>query len=580
MNNNNELNQIISFLNKKEFNQALELCNKNNNKSIEHIILNFKGAIYLKQQKYELAIKNFLKSIETNENFVDPYKNLYLLYLKSENIDESINYAKKIIKIEEIKKPESCYRLAYAYELNGNYNDAIYYYKNSESLGFVDKKSLFNNLGSVYLKINKTDESEKYLLKALKFNENDKIIINNLLRCYLHSRNYNKADIYYNKAEQIDDKYDLFIYNKAEFLIAKNKFEDAINLLKKINENKNNFIVPIRLASLYSKIGKNKEAERLIDNSLEKYPNNPSIKYSKARMMIKKGNFEDGWKYFEYRKSKLNEQYSNVNEWTGENIINKKILVYNEQGIGDAIQFSKYLFALSKICEQIDFVLDDKLYPIFIKKFENINIVKKSEILDKKYEFKISLGSLIKFFYNESNLNKNNLLNVDKLKIEEWKNKIDFSKLNVGIVWSGFFLGPNEPHRSIPLEKFNKILSLDANFYALQKEVWERDTSFLKNSNIINYGNLNLEEISSIISNLDLIISIDTSLLHMSYTLNKETWGLLSINSDYRWGKLYELDPYKSLKIYQQLVFDNWDTVINKVEEDLLIKINNFKQQK
>ena len=66
----------------------------------------------------------------------------------------------------------------------------------------------------------------------------------------------------------------------------------------------------------------------------------------------------------------------------------------------------------------------------------------------------------------------------------------------------------------------------------------------------------------------------------MSYTLNKETWGLLSINSDYRWGKLYELDPYKSLKIYQQLVFDNWDTVIDKVEEDLLIKINNFKQQK
>ena len=294
--------------------------------------------------------------------------------------------------------------------------------------------------------------------------------------------------------------------------------------------------------------------------------------------MIKRGDFKEGWNYFEYRKSKLNEQYSNIAEWTGEILTNKKILVYNEQGIGDAIQFSKYLFALSKICEQIDFVLDDKLHPLFKRKFENINIIKKLEILDNKYEFKISLGSLIKFFYNESGLNKNNLLNVDKLKIDEWKNKIDFSKLNVGVIWSGFFLGPNEPHRSIPLEKFNKILSLDANFYALQKEVWERDSLILKNSNIINYGNLNLEEISAIISNLDLIISIDTSLLHMSYTLNKETWGLLSINSDYRWGKLYELYPYKSLKIYQQLIFDNWDSVLNKVEEDLLIKINYFKK--
>ena len=241
------------------------------------------------------------------------------------------------------------------------------------------------------------------------------------------------------------------------------------------------------------------------------------------------------------------------------------------------IQFSKYLFALSKKCKIIDFVLDDKLYPIFKKNFQNINVLKKSETTIKEYDYKISLGSLIKFFYNESDLNKNNLLHVNELKIDEWKNKFDFSKLNVCIIWSCFFLGPNEPHRSIPLEKFDKILSLDANFYALQKEVWDRDTIYLKNSNITNYGNLNLDEILAIISNLDLIISIDTSLLHMSYTLNKETWGLLSINSDYRWGKLYELDPHKSLKIYQQLTFDNWDSVLNNIKEDLVKKINNFK---
>ena len=580
MNNNNELDQIINFLKKNQLNEAFELCNKNHNKQIEHIILNFKGAINFKQQKYELAKNYFLKSIEIKENFIDPFKNLYLLGLKTEDFASAVTYAEKIIKLEKSKNSQSYYKLGYACELNGNYNDAIYFYKTSESLGFDDKKSIYNNLGVVYLKVNNTIESEKYLLKALEINENDKIIINNLLRCYLHSRNFDKAKIYYKKAEKISNQDDSFIYNKAEFLIANNSLEEAINILKKITESKNNFMAPLRLASLYSKLGKYNEAEEVIDNSLKKYPNNTLLKYSKGRMMIKRGDFKEGWNFFEFRKSKLNEQYTNINEWKGEVITNKKILVYNEQGIGDAIQFSKYLFALSKICKEIDFILDDKLYPLFKKKFLNINILKKSEIVDNQYEYKISLGSLIKFFYNESNLNKNNLLNVDKLKIEEWKNKIDFSKLNVGIIWSGFFLGPNEPHRSIPLEKFNKILSLDANFYALQKEVWERDSFFLKNSNIINYGNLNLEEILAIISNLDLIISIDTSLLHMSYTLNKETWGLLSINSDYRWGKLYELDPYKSLKIYQQLVFDNWDTVINKVEEDLLIKINNFKQQK
>ena len=189
---------------------------------------------------------------------------------------------------------------------------------------------------------------------------------------------------------------------------------------------------------------------------------------------------------------------------------------------------------------------------------------------------KIYVQNKIKFFYNKINSNNDNLLYADQLKIENWKKKLNFSKLNVGIVWSGFFLGPNEPYRSIPLEKFNKILSLNANFYALQNEVWERDVHFLNQSNIINYGNFNLEEISAIISNLDLVISIDTSLLHISYTLNKETWGILSINPDYRWGKLYDIDPYNSLKIYRQSEFNNWDPVLNKIEEDLTKKINFF----
>ncbi len=90
----------------------------------------------------------------------------------------------------------------------------------------------------------------------------------------------------------------------------------------------------------------------VLDNSLKIHPNNTQLKYSKGRIMLKKGDFDTGWKYFEFRKSKLNEEYGNINEWNGENLSDKNILVYNEQGIGDAIQFSKYLFPLSKIVKK------------------------------------------------------------------------------------------------------------------------------------------------------------------------------------------------------------------------------------
>jgi len=147
--------------------------------------------------------------------------------------------------------------------------------------------------------------------------------------------------------------------------------------------------------------------------------------------MIEKGDFNSGWKYFEFRKSKLDERYSNINEWTGENLTDKNILVYNEQGIGDAIQFSKYLFALSKICREIDFIVDDKLFPLFKKNIEKINIYKKTDIIKKECDYKISLGSLIKFFYNKTDSRKDNLIYINETKKLEWKKKLDSSRLNV-----------------------------------------------------------------------------------------------------------------------------------------------------
>jgi len=90
-----------------------------------------------------------------------------------------------------------------------------------------------------------------------------------------------------------------------------------------------------------------------------------------------------------------------------------------------------------------------------------------------------------------------------------------------------------------------------------------------------NLGNYTLSELSNIIQSLDLVISSDTSILHLSASLNKETWGLLSLHPDWRWGAFNEIHSYKSLKIFQQKNFDRWEDVELKVYESLKNKINN-----
>ena len=96
--------------------------------------------------------------------------------------------------------------------------------------------------------------------------------------------------------------------------------------------------------------------------------------------------------------------------------------------------------------------------------------------------------------------------------------------------------------------------------------------------NLIDYSNYKLDEIASIIQNLDLVITSDTSILHLSASLNKETWAMLSLHPDWRWGKFNSINPYPSLKFFNQSKFNDWCDVEDAIFLELENKINNLKK--
>ena len=112
-------------------------------------------------------------------------------------------------------------------------------------------------------------------------------------------------------------------------------------------------------------------------------------------------------------------------------------------------------------------------------------------------------------------------------------------------------------------------MKLDFNFYSFQNEIWDRDKKFFENSNLIDYSKKSFVDIIGIIKNLDLVISTDTFFLHLACICNKETWGLISANSDWRWYEYYKYNPYESLKIYKQSNYKNWDDVFYLIQNDL-----------
>ncbi len=569
------LKKIINHLNKNQLSEALSLCEKNKDNKIQHTIYNIKGVILFKQNKFEQARINFLKSIELEKKFIDPYKNLFQLFLKTNDLTSAIKTGNKVIALDINKNSLSYFNLALAYDLNRDFKKAIQFYNVAENLNFKEKKILFNNIAKCFFGLNNIEEAKRYYLKALKINENDKLTINNLLILYLRIGDKDQAEYFYNKAKEIDHNYIEFKLNESDYLFFKNEIEKAIEILNSIVTNSKNYIAYTKLAKIYSIINNNKKAIETIEEAISVYPNMSNLKLTRGVHHLIEGNFEIGWEFYELRDTKVKDDtFENIKDWQGQNLKDTEILVTCEQGMGDVLQFSKFLMNLSPFCKKIDFLLYDKLLPVFKKKEKNINICKKSEVLKNNYDYKVSLGSLNKYFFKEKNFNTSSLINFSDEKKNKWSLILDKEKKNIGLIWSGNFFGPKEPFRSIELKNFENLLKLDVNFYSFQNEIWERDKEFFKTTNIIDYSNKSFTDIIAIIQNLDLVISSDTFFLHLACICNKETWGLFSLNADWRWYEYYKYNPYKSLKIYKQSNYKNWDNVLRKVQSDLKEKFH------
>ena len=267
------LEKIINYLNQNQLDEAFSLCEKNKDKKIQHTIFNIKGVILFKQNKFEQAKLNFLKSIELEKKFSDPYKNLFQLFLKTNNLISAIEVGNKVISLDPNKNPLSYFNLALAYDLNRDFKKAIEYYKLAENFNFEEKKILFNNMAKCFLGLNKAEQAKSYYLKALEIDENDKFIINNLLILYLRLGDKDQTEYFYNKAKEIDNDYIEFKLNEADYLLFKNEIENAIEVLKSIITNSKNYIAYTKLAKIYSSINNNKKAIETIEEAISIYPN-------------------------------------------------------------------------------------------------------------------------------------------------------------------------------------------------------------------------------------------------------------------------------------------------------------------
>jgi hypothetical protein len=325
------------------------------------------------------------------------------------------------------------------------------------------------------------------------------------------------------------------------------------------------------------------------DKAIAINPQYANAFWNKSLLRLLNGEYEQGWKLYEWRWKVKGLKFARSLDgplWLGqESLTNKTIFVYAEQGLGDTIQFVRYLKPLKELGAQVIFEVQAPLLNTFFD-YEGVSTIKAGDNIPQ-YDFQCPLLSLPLAFNTtlETIPNSHPYIRADPHQVAHWKAKLDLkTKLRIGLVWSGGFR-PNQPEvwainkrRNIALEYFKAFKDIDADFYSLQKGIEaEAELVNLVNSNwggprIIDHTKdlQDFSDTAALIANLDLVVSVDTSTAHMAGALGKPVWILNKFDNCWRWLIHRQDSPwYPSARLFRQEAPGDWESVITQVHTEL-----------
>jgi len=292
-----------------------------------------------------------------------------------------------------------------------------------------------------------------------------------------------------------------------------------------------------------------------------------SAHFNRGCIKLKQGDFDTGWPEYEWRCKIPTFKPFNCPQpqWQGEDISDKIILVHTEQGNGDAIQFARFLPAVKQRCKKLIVVCAEPLRLLF-KEMSCVDEVRlpsnlPADLFDV-YSPIMSLANALEINLNSLPTSTPYLTIPKQIIVPQLPNN---GKAKIAIVWAGSSTQAINHHKSCPIDEMMKIISDDFDFYSLQMPLNENDKTILANNGVID---LEQERVSychtgALIEQLDMVISVCTSVVHLSGALNIPSLVLLSQHSDWRWLENETTSTwYPNTKILRQENLNSWEEVI------------------
>ena len=316
-----------------------------------------------------------------------------------------------------------------------------------------------------------------------------------------------------------------------------------------------------------------------LDETLMRSPDNFEARFQRSNVNFMRGELAAGWRDYEARFAARPETARFVLGpqpiWRGESIGGKKILVHDEQGYGDVLQFCRYLCELEALDADVTFSVRANLAPLLQSLPGGVKVTTAVESFDG-FDYQCPLMSLPLAFRTELATIPASVpyLSVDPERVAWWRERLG-GGFKVGVVWSASIFGFRQG-RSVELAEFAGLSRIPGvRLLSLQKEVGVELLSAPPQGMKIEtlgaeYENGDFLETAAVVMALDLVVSVDTAIAHLAGALGRPVWVALPYISDWRWLLDRSDSPwYPTMRLFRSRAWGGWSGVFSDVEKEL-----------
>jgi Flp pilus assembly protein TadD len=446
-----------------------------------------------------------------------------------------------------------------------------------------DEPGALNGLGVVAFRAGRPEEAESYHRRAIERFAGNPAFYNNLNLVYCRQGRPAEAVECCRRAIELAPQVPQLHVSLGNALkqcgklaASRDSFRRAIELAPDYGD------AHFNLANTLTLLGQLDEAAAEYDRALALSPNDADAHYNRALLWLLRGDFARGWPELEWRwkMREFTQPKFAQPRWQGEPLAGRTILVWGEQGLGDAIQMIRFAPALKAQGATVLVACRPALWPLLETAAGIDRFVDPDRAAGESFDFYIPLMSLPGVLGTALDTIPSQVpyLGADPARIERWRRERDSEKrFRVGIAWQGRPTYVLDLFRSVPLVEFAPLADCPGvAFFSLQKGHGVEQLATLgERLSIVDFGGLldadgAFVDTAAVMRNLDLVITSDTAIAHLAGALAVPVWVALALVPDWRWLLDRDDSPwYPTMRLFRQTAPGDWPSVFRRIADEL-----------